>query len=91
VKKTWDDLTEPQKRYAAVRKLIGCGEEILRRASGRPPTLADLHEDLKRLAAAEGLPYDSAMVVTAADIALRRILETGRRANLAICWPALRE
>jgi hypothetical protein len=66
------NLSKPQKRYGEVRDLIGCGEEILRRVEGRPASLADLHEDLKCLAAAKGLTYDSAMVVTAADIALRR-------------------
>jgi hypothetical protein len=66
------NLSKPQKRYGEVRDLIGCGEEILRRVEGRPLSLADLHEDLKCLAAARGLTYDSAMVVTAADIALRR-------------------
>jgi hypothetical protein len=66
-------LSKPRKRYGEVGDLIGCGEEILRRVEGRPSSLADLHEDLKCLAAAKGLPYDSAMVVTAADIALRRL------------------
>jgi hypothetical protein len=69
------NLSKPQKRkrYGKVGDLIGCGEEILRRVEGRPMSLADLHEDMKCLAAAKGLPYDSAMVVTAADVALRRL------------------
>ena len=68
------NLTEPQRRYAAVKKLISLGEEILRtHPEGHPSSLADLHEDLKCVAAAKGLPYDSAMVCTAADIALRRL------------------
>jgi hypothetical protein len=71
-------LSEPQKRYAAVGKLIRGAQEILLRSEGRPSSLADLHEDLKFLAAERGLRYDSAMVVTAADIALRR-LESGDR------------
>jgi hypothetical protein len=67
------NLTEPQKRYAAVGKLIQCAQEILLRSEGQPSSLADLHENLKSLAAARGLPYDSAMVCTAADIAQRRV------------------
>jgi hypothetical protein len=66
-------LTESQKRYAAVGKLIRGAQEILLRSRGRPSSLADLHQDLKFLAAARGLRYDSAMVCTAADIALRRL------------------
>jgi hypothetical protein len=66
-------LCEPQKRYAAVGKLIRGAQEILLRSEGRPSSLADLHEDLKRLAASKGLQYDSAMVCTAADIALLRV------------------
>ena len=72
VSPTCRNLTKPQKRHAEVGKLIQCGEEILHRAEGGLSSLADLHEDLKRLAAAKSLPYDSAMVCTAADIALRR-------------------
>ena len=67
------NLTEPQKRYAAVGKLIPCAQEILLRYEGQPSSLADLHEDLKCMAAAKGLPYESAMVCTATDIAQRRL------------------
>lgn len=69
-------LTESQRRYVDVAKLIRGAQEILLRAAGRPPSLPDLHEDLKCLAARKGLRYDSAMIITAADIALRR-LESG--------------
>jgi hypothetical protein len=74
------NLTEPQRRYAAVGKLIQAAQEVLLRSKGKPSTLADLHEDVKSLAAAKGLRYDSAMVCTAADIALRRLAEGSARA-----------
>jgi hypothetical protein len=75
-------ITEPQKRYAAIGRLIEYGREILLRVEGRPSSLADLHEELKCVAAAKGLRYDSAMVCTAADIAQRRVLETLTRTAL---------
>lgn len=69
-------LTEPQRRYAAVGKLIEAAEEILRQhaAEGRYSGLADLREELKCRAAADDLVYDGPMVSTAIDIAWRRIV-----------------
>jgi hypothetical protein len=68
-------LTEPQKRYAAVGKLIEAAEEMLLNdaAEGRQSGLADLGEELKCRAAADDLVYDGGMVATAIDIAQRRI------------------
>ena len=70
------NLTKPQKKYAAVAKLLEGARQILLRDAreGGRVGLADLREELKCYAAARNLAYDGETVSTALDVAQRQIL-----------------